>query len=41
MAGEPFARRARLRFPWLDHWGDAVSGGLIAATGVVVMALGI
>ena len=32
---------ARLRFPWLDHWGDAVAGGLIAATGVVVMALGI
>jgi len=31
----------RLRFPWLDHWGDAVAGGLIAATGVVVMALGI
>ena len=32
---------ARLRFPWLDHWGDALAGGLIAATGVVVMALGI
>ena len=32
---------SRLRFPWLDHWGDAVAGGLIAATGVVVMALGI
>jgi nickel/cobalt exporter len=31
----------RLRFPWLDHWGDAVAGGLIVATGVVVMALGI
>jgi nickel/cobalt exporter len=31
----------RLRFPWLDHWGDAVAGGLIAATGLVVMALGI
>jgi nickel/cobalt transporter (NicO) family protein len=31
----------RLRFPWLDPWGDAVAGGLIAATGVVVMALGI
>jgi ABC-type nickel/cobalt efflux system permease component RcnA len=31
----------RLRFPWLDHWGDAVAGGLIAATGVVVIALGI
>jgi nickel/cobalt exporter len=32
---------ARLRLPWLDHWGDAVAGGLIAATGVVVIALGI
>jgi len=32
---------SRLRFPWLDAWGDAVAGGLIAATGVVVMALGI
>jgi hypothetical protein len=32
---------ARLRFPWLDHWGDAVAGGLIVATGLVVMALGI
>jgi nickel/cobalt transporter (NicO) family protein len=31
----------RLRFPWLDHWGDAVAGGLIVATGLVVMALGI
>ena len=31
----------RLRFPWLDHWGDALAGGLIAATGLVVMALGI
>ena len=31
----------RLRFPWLDHWGDAVAGALIAATGLVVMALGI
>jgi hypothetical protein len=31
----------RLRFPWLDHWGDAVAGGLIAATGAVVIALGI
>lgn len=31
----------RLRFPWLDHWGDAVAGGLIAATGLAVMALGI
>jgi hypothetical protein len=32
---------SRLRFPWLDHWGDAVAGGLIAVTGVVVMTLGI
>ena len=32
---------SRLRFSWLDHWGDAVAGCLIAATGVVVMALGI
>ncbi len=31
----------RLRFPWLDHWGDAVAGGLVAATGVLVMTLGI
>jgi len=31
----------RLRFPWLDHWGDAVAGAVIAATGLVVMALGI
>jgi nickel/cobalt transporter (NicO) family protein len=32
---------SRLRFPWLDHWGDAVAGGLIAATGVLVTAMGI
>lgn len=31
----------RLRFPWLDHWGDAVAGAVIAATGLVVMTLGI
>jgi hypothetical protein len=31
----------RLHVPWLDHWGDAVAGGIIASTGVVVMALGI
>jgi ABC-type nickel/cobalt efflux system permease component RcnA len=31
----------RLRFPWLDHWGDAVAGALIVATGLAVMALGI
>jgi len=35
------AGASRLRFRWLDHWGDAVAGALIAATGVVVMALGI
>ena len=32
---------SRFRFPWLDRWADAVAGGLIAATGAVVMALGI
>jgi hypothetical protein len=32
---------SRLRFPWLDHWGDAVAGGLIAATGLLMTALGI
>jgi hypothetical protein len=31
----------RLTFPWLDHWGDAVAGGVIVATGVAVLALGI
>ena len=31
----------RLRFHWLDHWGDALAGGLVAATGLAVMALGI
>jgi nickel/cobalt exporter len=30
-----------LRLPWLDHWGDAVAGGLIVITGLVVTALGI
>jgi nickel/cobalt exporter len=30
-----------LRLPWLDHWGDAVAGGLIVVTGLVVTALGI
>ena len=30
-----------LRLPWLDHWGDAMAGGLIVATGLVVTALGI
>ncbi len=31
----------RLRFPWLDHWGDTVAGALIAVTGLVVMTIGI
>ena len=31
----------RLAFPWLDHWGDAVAGCVIAATGLAVIALGI
>src|SRR5450759_4757601 len=35
------AGASRLRLPWLDHWGDAVAGGLIVATGVLVTALGI
>jgi hypothetical protein len=30
-----------LRLPWLDQWGDAVAGGLIVATGLLVTALGI
>jgi len=29
-----------LRAPWLDHYGDAVAGGVIAAVGVLVTALG-
>ena len=29
-----------LRAPWLDRWGDAAAGGLIAATGLTVFALG-
>jgi putative Mn2+ efflux pump MntP len=30
-----------LRLPWLDHWGDATAGALIAVVGVAVAALGI
>ena len=30
----------RLRAHWLDHWGDASAGGLIAAVGVAVAVLG-
>ena len=29
-----------LRFPWLDHYGDAAAGGLIAALGIVLLRLG-
>jgi nickel/cobalt exporter len=35
------AGMALLRLRWLDHWGDAVAGGLIVVTGLVVAALGI
>jgi len=35
------AGAARLRLPFLDRWGDAVAGGVIVATGVVVGLLGI
>jgi hypothetical protein len=35
------AGAARFRLPFLDRWGDAVAGGVIAATGVVVGLLGI
>jgi len=30
----------RLRAPWLDRWGDAAAGGLIAAIGLTVFTLG-
>ena len=30
-----------LRFPWLDHYGDAAAGGLIAALGTVLLAAGL
>jgi hypothetical protein len=29
-----------LRFHWLDHYGDAAAGGLIAALGLVLLAAG-
>jgi hypothetical protein len=35
------AGAARLRLPFLDLWGDAVAGGVIVLTGVVVGLLGI
>ena len=35
------AGAARLKVPFLDRWGDAVAGGVIAVTGVVVGLLGI
>jgi hypothetical protein len=35
------AGASRLAAPWLDRWGDAVAGGLIAAVGMAVTALGI
>ena len=30
-----------LRFHWLDHYGDAAAGGLIAALGLVLLAVGL
>jgi hypothetical protein len=30
-----------LRFSWLDRYGDAAAGGLIAAVGLIVMGLGV
>lgn len=30
----------RLHAPWLDRWGDAAAGGLIAAIGLTVFTLG-
>lgn len=35
------AGASRLRAPWLDRYGDAVAGALIAAIGLAVGALGI
>jgi len=35
------AGAASFRAPWLDRYGDAAAGGVIAAAGVVVAALGI
>ena len=35
------AGASRLRAPWLDRYGDAVAGALIAVIGLAVGALGI
>jgi nickel/cobalt transporter (NicO) family protein len=35
------AGAASFRAPWLDRYGDATAGGVIAAAGIVVAALGI
>ncbi|MET0621099.1 MAG: hypothetical protein ABW056_12515 [Thermoanaerobaculia bacterium] len=35
------AGAGKLRATWLDRWGDAVAGGLIAGIGLAVSALGI
>lgn len=35
------AGASRLRAPWLDRYGDAVAGAMIAAIGLAVSALGI
>ncbi|MFI5181538.1 MAG: hypothetical protein ACHQPI_09125 [Thermoanaerobaculia bacterium] len=35
------AGAVRLRVPFLDRWGDAVAGGVIVVTGVIVGLLGI
>jgi len=32
---------AALRARWIDRYGDGAAGGLIAATGLVLMALGV
>ncbi len=34
------AGAARFRAPWLNHYGDAAAGGVIAAVGIAVLALG-
>ena len=34
------AGAARLKLPFLDRWGDAVAGGVIAVTGIVVGLIG-
>ena len=31
----------RVRGAWVDQWGDAVAGGIVAFVGVVVMGLGV